>query len=423
MAVITSDPFLVGDKSFVIKTDGDTATIVRIATGKNISQTEKESAGDYYNSNLNEIEYAKIYNLNFGADWIDKLGASDEWMAEVQTNPTFKNIFKKSAGKTGPNISFASAIEANKNWDLTSINSDANGNTTYNPGSGTLYYPLNRDREKTDYLQVSAVKYIPNSFGVATREGKKVFAGGLTEDADDRMNEKRIGSVFLPMQGGLADSSSVSWNEDKLDPLAAMGAKIAGNTIAGAGDGMVDAAKGLIDSSGDAARKVFAGVDENVVSTFFAGKAIGNDKLLTRGTGKVLNPNLELLFSGPTLRTFAYSYKFTPREDKEAKMIRSIIRFFKKNMAVQRDESGALFLKSPNVFRLKYIFKGRDQHPFLNKIKLCALTSCNVQYTPDGNYATYDDGSMTSYGMSLSFGELNPIYDKDYDGPENDMGY
>ena len=136
-----------------------------------------------------------------------------------------------------------------------------------------------------------------------------------------------------------------------------------------------------------------------------------------------MNNNLELLFSGPQLRSFAYTYKFTPREEREATMVRNIIRFFKKNMSAKRDKSGDIFLKSPNVFRLKYMFKEGGQHPFLNKIKLCALRSFDVQYTPDGSYMTYDDGSMTSYQVSLNFGELNPIFANDYDESTNDMGY
>ena len=85
--------------------------------------------------------------------------------------------------------------------------------------------------------------------------------------------------------------------------------------------------------------------------------------------------------------------------------------------------SGNLFLKTPNVFKLKYIFKNGRQHPYLNKIKVCALQSFDVQYTPDGSYMTYDDGSMTSYDVKLSFGELNPIYQEDYRRNTNDMGF
>ena len=82
-----------------------------------------------------------------------------------------------------------------------------------------------------------------------------------------------------------------------------------------------------------------------------------------------------------------------------------------------------MFLKSPHVFKLKYYYKNGQQHPFLNKIKTCALTSFTVQYAPDGSYMTYDDGSMTSYTVNMSFGELNPIYEDDINESSNDMGY
>ena len=45
-----------------------------------------------------------------------------------------------------------------------------------------------------------------------------------------------------------------------------------------------------------------------------------------------------------------------------------------------------------------------------------------VDYTPDGSYMTYDDGSMTSYNVNMTFGELNPIYAEDFDN-SNDMGF
>ena len=68
-------------------------------------------------------------------------------------------------------------------------------------------------------------------------------------------------------------------------------------------------------------------------------------------------------------------------------------------------------------------------HPSLNIIKDCALLSCNVQYTPDGTYMTYDDPfrTMTSYQLTLAFGELDPIFDDDYtdldDNNDQVIGY
>ena len=154
----------------------------------------------------------------------------------------------------------------------------------------------------------------------------------------------------------------------------------------------------------------------DVIKSWFAGKAIGAN-VLGRATGQTINNNVEVLFNGPGLRTFNYNYRFTPREPKEAVMIKNIIRFFKKQMAPKRSTS-RIFLKSPNVFKLKYVFKNGD-HPFLNNIKMCALNGFTVDYTPDGSYSTYSDGgegdgSMTSYNVGLSFMEMTPIYNEDF---------
>ena len=409
---VTSDQFLLDGKSFVTKTDDNSATVVRTPTGAALTQTEKEVAGSYYNAALDEIDYAKIYNLDFGADFIGKLGASDEWMAKALTDKTYKDVFKKATELNSPNITFADVVDPNDRWQSTPINRSANNRSTDRGGKFIGRYPLNKDRKKFDFLQVTAKKYKPSSFGGVE---------GMTQDADDR-NMASVGSVYLPMQPGLAESSNVNWGGETLNAIEAAAANISGSTIEGASKGNKELLAGLIGGSEDAIKTVFGegGVGSKEVAAYFAGQAVGKN-VFTRTTGKIMNPNLELLFSGPNLRTFNYNYQFTPREDREAKEIRSIIKFFKKNMAPIR--KGKLFLESPNVFKLKYIFKNGGQHPFLNKIKLCALQSFNVQYTPDGSYMTYDDGSMTSYTASMTFQELNPIYSDEIEMSSNDMGF
>ena len=131
-----------------------------------------------------------------------------------------------------------------------------------------------------------------------------------------------------------------------------------------------------------------------------------------------MNPNMELLFNGPQLRDFSFSFRMNPRSPTEAKMVRSIIRTFKQAMSVKRSTS-VLLLKSPHTFRISYLTSTKD-HPYLNRFKECALTNCSVEYTPDGQYMSYDSGdiderSMTAYELSLSFNELEPIFDDDYD--------
>jgi len=77
-------------------------------------------------------------------------------------------------------------------------------------------------------------------------------------------------------------------------------------------------------------------------------------------------------------------------------------------MAVQR-KTGELFLFTPNIFKIKYLHKGGD-HPFMNRLMPCACKSFNVTYTPDNNYMTYADGSMTGYDVSFTMAEIAPIF-------------
>ena len=52
---------------------------------------------------------------------------------------------------------------------------------------------------------------------------------------------------------------------------------------------------------------------------------------------------------------------------------------------------------------------------------MCALTSCSVDYNPDGSFMTLPDGSMTAYNISMTFSELEPIYDSDYSALDSDQ--
>lgn len=297
------------------------------------------------------------------------------------------------------------------NSAATSVAGGAQNQTSPNPSKSVLRYPL-YESQSYDYFQVTCFEYVPSG-----------FSGGSISlpEADKRITSSN-GTVFLPMQPGISESNSVGWGQDQLNALQIAGAGIAGNAIRNFGTGRFS--EGFDDMVNDlvsSIKNLGGDVSRDAIVSYFAGQAVGAN-IFTRGTGQVLNPNLELLFSGPNLRTFNYSYRFTPRDDDEAREIKQIIKFFKKNMAPKKSNN-SVFLETPNVFRLKYIYANGDQHPFLNKIKVCALTGFSVDYTPDGSYMTYQDGSMTSYNVSMQFNELDPIYANDYEEDTNDMGY
>jgi hypothetical protein len=305
---------------------------------------------------------------------------------------------------------------------LDTNNSDTKSKLSSSRGE-ILIYPIKNNDEEFDFLKITEFQYQPPQ--LSTIQSNRNFG---SESTETRIKEYG-GTVCLPMHPGISDSNSVGWGDDSLNPIQAAFGQVASNAIENVsnirnandvGNALKEIVEGSFDVIGTLGAEGSAG---NYIKQYFAGQAVGAN-IVGRTTGLVLNPNLELLFTGPNLRTFSYSYKLTPRDSKESEKIKKIILFFKKAMAVQKSNT-SLFLKTPSVFKLEYIYgKNGGQHPFLNKIKTCALTSFNVDYTPDGTYMTYnDDGSMTSYNISMSFSELEPIYREDYDDNLADMGF
>ena len=300
-----------------------------------------------------------------------------------------------------------------KAWTLSDLNIPIESYPRDPEGFYIGRYPINqKDTNNFDYLKVTCYDYEP---GLMQGGGiENIFK---IKDMDKRVKTRR-GVISLPIQPGISESNGVGWGENELSPIQLAGANVAGGAIdALTGRGVdVEGFRSAIESNLKVLNNI--GEFEEIIKAYFAGQAVGAD-LIGRATGQAINKNVEVLFTGPQLRTFGYSYRFTPREPREAREIKEIIRFFKKSMAPKRSNS-RIFLKSPNVWKLKYTFRNGDSHPFLNNIKICALTGFNVDYTPDGSYSTYDneggvgDGSMTSYQVSMSFKELTPIYNDDF---------
>ena len=274
---------------------------------------------------------------------------------------------------------------------------------TRNNFSLTLKYPENLQAEFQDVIKFNMVKYSPKNFassgGSSFGFSSRIQAGNKGRDI--------IGTVTLPIPGGISDGNLVDWGSQSMNALEIEAAKIALAGINGGGKEGADAANdgltALQNNLGDAKKGL---------SVYFAQAATGVTGLLARTQGAVTNPNMELLFNGPQLRPFSFTFKLSPRSKKEAESVRSIIRFFKQGMSPIRTESN-LFLKAPHTFQIQYLHK-KKEHKFINKIKECALLSFAVNYTPESNYATFTDGAMVSYEIQMQFTELEPIFNDDY---------
>ena len=167
-----------------------------------------------------------------------------------------------------------------------------------------------------------------------------------------------------------------------------------------------------------------SGIAAEAIANLLAGSATGlGAQLQQRRSGQIINPNAELLFNGPSLRQFGFSFTMSARNKDEVGAIKGIIKALKMNMAPALGEK-KLFLNSPNLFELSYVTgtSENDLNPFMNKFKICALTGMQVNYTPNNSFMAYDNNMPTSYGVDLQFQELEPIWQSDYN-EKNNIGY
>ena len=269
--------------------------------------------------------------------------------------------------------------------------------------STTLCYPVAMKKSLQDNLKIDVIKFNP-----------KKWDGAISLERD---SGNTIGSVVLPVPASVQDGNQATWGQGTMNPAQMAAANVVKSAL---GDEGGKGAAGEAQSVADQMKRDGPAVKEGLKS-FFTEQLTGTKDLLARTTGQVLNPNMELLFQGPALRSFTFSWKMSPRDEKESIEIAKIIRMFKQSMAPQKTEGG-LFLKSPNIYQLTFQ-QGTKPHKFLPKMKECALNNCAVNYTPDGSYMTYENAAMVALEMSLSFQEMEPIYNNDMGLTDESIGY
>ena len=348
--------------------------------------------------------------------------------------------------------------ENNKNKDINETGEQVPSIATQNPPvrsllPDTLRYPFDIDTNQ-DHLKITQYEYerpnTPTNTGVqASRPGSR--PGPLVDGyrQADTVKGKPFGlytgGVLLPMPK-VSDSNGAEWGKSDLSVFGLGFVSMAG--------GLMDIATGKDTSfeklqedllkgekfdsenasQGNLLRQNIAtnfyGNEDNAINnpsalgqaglaigaqelSKFAGVNLSADEVLARTSGKILNPNAELLFQGPVLRDFGFKFLMIARSEDEAEEIRRIIRFFKIGAAPVFSDGPAL-LGTPNVFQLEYK-AGKRNLDTVNKFNEMALRTITVDYAPDGFWSAYQDSHPVAVVMSLQFSELRPLYRRDHE--------
>jgi hypothetical protein len=179
------------------------------------------------------------------------------------------------------------------------------------------------------------------------------------------------------------------------------------------------------------------------------GETVSSDEILGGTRGVIENPNVELLYSKPEMRGFSLKFKLVPRNATEATNIEKIITTFKKAMLPTFSNASARisntsttlvtgglsalgvvpgagqvgdvlgggawqssYVKVPKLVQVTFM-SGAKPNMHVPQYKRCALSEMNVNFTPDGVYATTQDGRMVAYTLDLTFLETKLIFSEE----------
>ena len=293
--------------------------------------------------------------------------------------------------------------------------------------SGTLRYPSEPGMQPdSDYVLFGFYKYAPPFGGgrdtpeqAQPGSTTKLSSGGYAnyQNSNDRSYanpSKDVESIILYMPEDIQSQFGAGWNAAGFGAAAAGMLGVAGSVNTQRDFGaMVGAGKEAFPGSIKAS--IFQGLLAGINAA--AGASINLNQALGSVTGTILNPNVELLYEAPKLRTFSLKFKLVPRTIKEATDIKKICNSFKKAMLPSFGGS-AIFgqikeasnlITIPDLCQVSFM-KGGDFHPYLPKYKLCGITDVSINYTAAGAYATLTDGSPVATELTITFLESKLIF-------------
>ena len=110
------------------------------------------------------------------------------------------------------------------------------------------------------------------------------------------------------------------------------------------------------------------------------------------------------------LDSLSFSLSLLQDLEQETEEVKQNHQEHSKEYSSPKGGSGAT-LQTPNIFQLQYVKGNGRPQGFLHDLKLCALQTVSVNYTGDGNYATYYDGTPVSMTMDIEHSKnLTPVY-------------
>ena len=291
----------------------------------------------------------------------------------------------------------------------------------------TKKWPNDAVQSSTDYVFFQFGKFVPPfskeaQEGINANEVNNVKRASYDSSANRMKVDDNFATIMLPIPQDLGNEVQQGWQGKAFTGLgrAAISSMAGGdfNILKQKTGDFTGNLKAIQDSLTGGLLNMLPGVGGNLDVSDISGA--------TRGV--VLNPNAELLYDGPEMRELGMSFKMVPKNPAEAKTIRDIVQTFRKASLprfggaegdvgklgsigkLKRGEKGEdNFIRVPRLCKFTFMH-GSKPHEWINQFKPCAISNVTVNYTPDGTFATYSDGSPVATELRLNFQETKLIF-------------
>lgn len=341
----------------------------------------------------------------------------------------------------------------------------------------SLRYPQDHLQHDSDYVMFNFYRYTPpfkkasrdktyfwqkgsKEDSLEILEGKGEKSSNTVDDYNFSAlysREEVLTPVVLYMPEDISSSYKANWTGKAFSNVArdAMEAAAAG------GWSKVDGLAKGVDNLMKRSKALVGAQAIRTATQAITGDTLSNDDVFGGISGVILNPNAEMLFGGTEFRTLTLNYKLVPRNEGEARAIKGIIQTFKQAMLPMHSVGGAdakvfgqefhtdgtdaedltlsynkkrawydglnwlgtgsvaagggldnAFIAVPNLCHVAFM-NGSGMNENVPQYKMCAITNVDVNYTPDGAWATYGDGTPVATTLSLSLQETKLLFAED----------
>ena len=185
-----------------------------------------------------------------------------------------------------------------------------------------LRYPSEFIESDQDHIRFTIIKYERGSKklrGVTTTttgsgdNAKTILTDSVSQSklvgGPKTLLTNPLGTILLPIPQAISDTNATNYGESKLNDFYAGGI----NAVEGAitADGMKGFMGALAQGGKELTSSLTNPATKNALNSWIAAKAVGvaganisPEQLMMRQSAQMINPNMEMLFSGPAIRSF-----------------------------------------------------------------------------------------------------------------------